>query len=66
MLLAALLALRAGTPSQEAWYEATAMIPFVPAVIALGSAGWLFRDARGRREGLSWGDRRKRERLRNL
>jgi hypothetical protein len=43
-----LLSLRAGTREQEAWYETQAMVPIVPAVIALGTAGWLIQHARGR------------------
>lgn len=61
VLFAALMAMRAGTRAQEAWYEATALIPFIPAVVALGSASWLIRDALGQREGLSWHQRRVRD-----
>jgi hypothetical protein len=65
LLFGAVIALRAGTPSQESWYETVPLIPLVPAVLALGSASWLIRDARGRREGLSQSQRRMRERLRD-
>jgi hypothetical protein len=53
ILFGALLAMRAGTPQEVQWYEATAMIPFVPGVLACAAATWLSRDARGRRRGLT-------------
>jgi hypothetical protein len=58
ILFGALLAMRAGTPQEVQWYEATAMIPFVPGVLACAAATGLFRDARGRRRGLWWNERR--------
>ena len=43
-----LLSMRAGSPQDKQWYEAQAMIPIVPAVLALSAAGWLIQHARGR------------------
>jgi hypothetical protein len=48
ILYALLLGMRAGTPQERSWYETTALVPFIPAVITLSTAGWLIRDARRR------------------